>query len=240
MLDAALLSDAKTLAYEVAPELRDQPLYIVDASVFDGLLSGQCDCLGWAADGVVTHYDFRSCIGDEWRGPGPIICLRSDEIIEEWPGEHFRVGVLNVLLHEISHVLPPASLPKNDCADLLDTPKIREWQRNKRVEAESLPSPEPGTPADWHGPQFVRVASHLWARSTLAGWNIPSFNLFGGACWYISQAPHFVAALLAEIVTMRTACFGEIVSRPPPEAFTELWGGCLNLYFNRKGNADHD
>ncbi|MBN2577643.1 MAG: hypothetical protein JXB10_01450 [Pirellulales bacterium] len=233
MLDAALLSHTKNLVFTVAPELRRDPLYIVDAATFDGLPSGHRDCLGWASGGIVTDYDFRERIGADWIKPGRIICLMQDAIVEEWGREGFRDGALNTVLHEAAHLLPVVDLPKDDCADLFDTPKIREWQRSKRVEAESLPEPGPGSPGNNHGSQFVRIATHLWARATLAGWNIPSSGLYGGACWFVSQPPHFVVALLSEIFGKRDAPFSEIVSSPTPKAFDELWQGCLNLYYNR-------
>ena len=236
MINDAILSDARRLVHAVAPELGTRPLYIVAAATLDGLPSGHRDCLAWASDGVATDYDFRERIGDGWQGPGPIICLMSDAIVEECGVDRFRDGVFSTVLHELAHLLPPVDLPKDDCADILDTPQIREWQRAKRVQAESQPVPEPGTPGDFHGPQFVRVATHLWGRSTLAGWNIPSFGLYGGSCWFLSQPPHFVAALLGEIVTMRDAPFSKIVSHEPPTAFTELWEGGLALYNNRRSN----
>lgn len=235
MLDPSLLSHCENVAHTVAPELRDRPLYIVDGSTLTDLAIGHHhhDCMGWAHSGIVTNYALRERIGVAWQGPGPIISLLPDAIQSEW-GADFRDGVLNTLLHELAHVLPPSpDIPQDDFADVFDVPTIREWQRKKWTEAQARPDPTPGAADDPHGSQFIRIVTHLWARSTLAGWNISSCNLYGGDCWYLSQPPHFVAALLKEICEMRNAPFAEIIATDPPADFLALWRGGLDLFYNR-------
>jgi hypothetical protein len=232
MIDDKLLSHCLNIAHTVAPELRSRPLYIVDGTGLTDLPVGHGDVLGWAWRGNVTNYRLRDYIGSDWEGPGPVISLLPDPIRTEW-GKHFRDGVLSTLLHELAHLLPPApAISDSDFAEF-DVHTVREWQQMKWTEANALPEPPPGTADDPHGPEFVRIVTHLWARSTLAGWSIPGVNLYGGGCWFLSQPAHFVTALLREIVTMREAHFAEIIAADPPSDFTALWQGGLDLFHNR-------
>jgi len=176
----------------------------------------------------------RERIGQGWQGPGPVVCLLPQDIEAEWGPEHFRDGVLNTLLHELGHVLPPAKIPQDDFADLFDVPALREWQRQKWAEADARPAPVPGTADDPHDWQFIRRVCHLWARAKRAGWDIPSIGLFGGSLWFVCQPAHWITALFRELVDMQDATFAQIQNSPPPDEFMQMWEGALQFHFHRE------
>ena len=235
-LDTSLLSDCKTLAYQVAPELKKRPLYIVPLSLFDGLKGiMQGRCLAWADSGHPCDFAFRERIGDAWQGVGPLVALDATAIAEASRPDAFRDAVLNVCLHELAHLLPPpAEYPTRDFAELFDVPGIRAHQELRRVQAENAPEPLPDSERNCHNAVFVRTATHLFGRSLLAGWQIPSFDLYGSSLWFLPQPAHLLEILFREVVEMRDRSFREIVASTPPQAFTDLWQECLDFHVKRE------
>ena len=104
MIDSGLLSECRELAFVAAPELR-HALYVVDSAIFDGLPEARSGCLGWAyRQGALVNIPLAERI-DEWKGPGPIICLCEDKIRDEY-GDDVDSGLRETMTHEIGHVLP--------------------------------------------------------------------------------------------------------------------------------------
>ena len=234
-IDPNLLSHCTNIADQVAPELTQRrPLYICCSSLFDDLPVLRSDCLGVCYDGRVTFYDFSSRIPN-WTRPGPIVVLFGDAIAEDTPPEYFQDAVLATVLHEIAHALPAREdIPERDSAEIFDCELVRDWQLKKLQEADALPDPEPGTPEDFHGIQFVRTAIHLLARASLCGWTVSSSHLFGGGLWYLPQPAHFVLPLLREIVDMQGEPFSAILATEPPREFTAIWQHAFDFHIRRE------
>ena len=75
MLDRKLLDDCRRLAFDIAPELKENPLYVSEASLFEGLPILQGNCLGWAYRYAFSDLNYRSRLMEtgHWEGPGPVI-----------------------------------------------------------------------------------------------------------------------------------------------------------------------
>ena len=237
MIETSLLDECRTLAFRIAPELAQSPLYVVDASIFNGLplTNGRC-LLGWALQGS-SHciYSMREAIGDQWQGNGNVIALCNDAIRKDAINEDaFRERVLNVMLHEIAHLLPSQYVPLADRSEIFDCELVRQHQHRLMAEAQALPEPPIESKDNCHNSAFVRRCVHLWSRSRLAGWSIPSPNLFGGDLWFLSQPAHYLESLFSELVGMRTANFTTIEDNDPPKEFLHQWQ--YNLAFHKSLN----
>jgi hypothetical protein len=234
MIDDNLLSHARNLARQVAPELfQRRPCYICCSSLFEGLPVAT-NALGCCFDGRVTFYDFAERIPN-WTRPGPVVVLFGDAIAEDCPPECYQDAVLSVVLHELAHALPAREdIPEQDHAEVFDCQLVRDWQAKKRQEADSLPDPQPGTPEDFHGIRFVRTAVHLLGRASLRGWQISPYHLFGGSLWYLSQPPHYVLPLMKEIVDHRNDTFTQILATRPPAEFTRMWEHAFSYHVRRE------
>ena len=235
-IDDTLLSHCRNIAFSVAPELRKRPLYICSAELFRGLDLPDDGCLGLCFDGRITHFAYRERI-PEWTTPGPLIVLFGERIAADVNGDEdaFRDAVYGTLLHEVAHALPVRSdIPERDGAEIFDCELVRDWQHNKRQEADALPAPDVDATDNPHNADFVRVAVHLLARARLIGWSISGLSLFCGDLWHIPQPAHWVLVLMREIVELQGEPFAEILSTPSPDEFSQLWERCVNFHFHRQ------
>lgn len=227
MIAESTLTECRELAIEIAPELSQRPLYIVDARRFDGLptLSG---CLGWAQPGHFPDFEQRERIPG-WDGPGPIIALDGDAIQDEY-GPRYREGALQVMTHELAHVLPVSAVNMATVADgIHDTPQMRFAIRQHIEDKLSTPSPEPGSVGDHHGMAFVRRCCHLWARAKFAGVSVPINGIFGPDC-AVRATAHAVTELVTEFDQMRSMTFAQIEATTPPTDFQAFWTESLDFY----------
>jgi hypothetical protein len=222
MTDAALLTECRDLALAIAPELSARPLYVVDAAVFDGLPVDR-DFLGIAIDQPYTNWQMADRI-DGWHGQGPIVAL-DFLMIAAVAVSSIRRCTLNVLLHEVAHVLPPVKLAEREPVrdEMLD--KIQ-FAMLKCFNGPD-PSPLEDTCHDW---RFARRCCHLYVRAAAAGYEIPIQNLFGGNNVYQTQAAHYLPLVLAEALRMRDLPFAAIEATDPPAAFLSLWQADLDLH----------
>ncbi len=234
MIDADLITECRRLALSTAPELSSRPLYVVDAEVFDGLTIKR-DCLAWAMQNTLD-FELTDRIPG-WDQPGPVVALFGGAIFEAYGPEHFRAGTLATMLHETGHLLPIPSVTWQDRPPEFDTAEIRSLLSRKTAEATAAPEPEDLSPDAHHGQRFIRTVTHLYARSRLAGYDLPHQDLFGGTL-FLPQLPHFLAALLPEIVSMLDAPFDEILDQAPPAEFSELWTASVDNhnFHSRKGS----
>jgi len=233
MLSSDLLAECKELAFTIAPELCERPLYLIDSRRFDGLPVPRGGCLlGFAIPGGTRcDYNIRSALADVWQGPGNVVALCFDAIREAAVSEDaFRGCVLNVCVHELGHLLPMGEIAIRDDADLYDCELVRERQFKQRAEALVSPETPVDAPDNPHNVAFIRRCVHLWSRASLAGWSIPSFDLFGGDLWFCSQTPHYLAAVHRELFALRTANFATIEDTPPTFEFVDMWEGDLANY----------
>ena len=219
MIDSGLLAECKTLAFNVAPELTERPLYVCDSDIFTGLPTSR-DCLGWA-NGMqsATSPLIKNCI-QEWSEVGPVIALDGNAIRSEYGDEDFRDGVRATVVHEAAHLLPGSSEIFSDDLESMDPSCLHSWQRSKMHEYRSRPD---ASHAADHDHRFVRRALHCWYRAVAGGWSVPIYRLFGGDCPIYTQPPHFAVELLREMIEMREATFAEIEAVKPPVGFAELW-----------------
>jgi hypothetical protein len=153
-----------------------------------------------------------------------VISLDGDAIAEAALPGAFESAVLNVLVHEVAHAVPPQKI----IYEPVDTPRARELQLVRMQRVWSTPDAEPGTQADCHDAKFIRRAIHLWIRATLAGWTVPLQRLFGSL--YQSHEWVYLTLLLKEAVDVRQATFTQIEATSPPAGFVEQWQADLKFY----------
>jgi hypothetical protein len=172
-LDDDLREECHRLAMAVAPELQEQPLYVLGADELAGLPIS-ASCYGWADTwGRNVHY--RDRLGDRWQGVGPVVCLDASEI--ERDCKNFRMATLQVMVHEVAHLVPPhpqSPLP----AEV--TEGVRALQLLVMKSNAQATEPPPDAAGFQHGPEFVRAAIHCYVRANLAGWVLETQHLFGG------------------------------------------------------------
>ncbi len=217
MIDQGLLDECREMAFEVAPELQPNPLYIVDGeTTFDDLPEAR-GCLGWAFTMTgIEHIPFRERI-DAWKGAGPIIALCEGAIRDAY-GDDFDAGLREMTCHEIGHIVPEKPFVEIESLKDIDPEFVRSHQLTKLAVAATKTQY-----AQMHDHRFIRRVLHIWYRAILFGWSIPIYRLFGGDTETYCQPPHFLVALMPELVAMKSATFAEIEAAKPPLAFSELW-----------------
>ena len=111
------LTEARRLALRVAPELRQAPLYIVQAP------EGCPMPYGFTAECQRSNALHRQLLiaSGLWEGPGAVITLGDFEVLEEWE------SLAGLVLHEIAHALPYAP-PEPD-----REPSAEELARDRRL-----------------------------------------------------------------------------------------------------------
>ena len=196
MIDATLLSHCHAIVHRIAPELRG--VHIVADDVFDGLTRNR-NCHGYAMEGCFVTFDLAERVPNYTAG-SPVIVLCPDAIRNDSGDDCFRDGVLGTLLHECAHLLPrPSSRISPPDFSYLDCAPVRARLDERRAEAIALPEPGPDADDAVHGWRFLRRCCHLWSRSRLAGWDIPSAGLLGDAFWFCSQEAHWINSLFREV-----------------------------------------
>jgi hypothetical protein len=228
MSSSALFSECHRLALAVAPELGDRPLYLMTQEEFAGQPSPTA-CLGWAEAQPVIDYNLVDILGGRWQGPGRVVCLDLPAIAQAAaaPDQVARC-TLNVLLHEVGHLVPRTELPTRE-AELVPTPAFKQLQLECRKLAIAIPEPEAGAADDPHDWRFIRRCCHLFYRACALGWDIPAMYLFGPRQWQ-SPTEFYLTLLLPECVRMSGATFQEIETEQPPAEFMQLWRQNLSHY----------
>ena len=217
MIDQGLLDECREMAFEVAPELQPNPLYIVDGeTTFDDLPEAR-GCLAWAFTMTgIEHIPFRERI-DAWKGAGPIIALCEGAIRDAY-GDDFDAGLREMTCHEIGHIVPEKPFVEIESLKDIDPEFVRSHQLSKLATAATKPQY-----AGMHDHRFIRRVLHVWFRAILFGWHVPCYRLFGPDSETYCQPPHYLAALMGELTSMQGMTFGEIEAATPPTGFTELW-----------------
>lgn len=142
-----------------------------------------------------------------WKGRGPVVVFRNAEVkkllADSGNGGQFRIG-LGLLIHELAHVIHFRAVVR-----------------------------KPHDPYVPHGIDFTRAALHLWFRVTehpmVQG--VPSVCptlddlRICGQRYGMSEAALYHLALQAsdEHKSLRNIPVGQIVSRPVPAVFQNLW-----------------
>lgn len=224
MIVAELLSDCRRLSLDVAPELRDRPLYVVDSATFDGLAINEGDDHLGHASRVPTGAMIER-LGDQWQGPGPVVALAVDSIREAFQPEFFRQCLFAIVIHETAHLVPIAD---RDVADramvlLVDCEAARVYWELAAQEYNRKASAMIGVAIDpEHDHRFIRRCCHLFYRASLLDWDVEPGPLLGPACPG-GQLAHWISDLLPELHRHRHSPFCEIEAIEPPPAFRRSW-----------------
>ncbi len=210
------------LALDVAPELSERPLYVVDAAELGGL--PRLDCFGWAIPRGID-YNVRAALGARWTEPGPVIVLDGDAIADRALPGAFDRCLCNVLLHEVAHIVPPSPT----CVEVDPTPMLLEYQRATLESELTAPPVPPGSAGDPHDLRFLRRCLHLWVRAALAGVDVPLHRLANAHAMQTSEV-HYLPLILREAIAMRDATFFEIESAPAPPLLVAQWDADVQVY----------
>lgn len=228
MEDRKLLDECREMLLDIAPELRERPLYLKPAAFFDSLPMNT-DCYGWANSRSSTDYTMRDLFGEEWQGPGAIIALDLPMIRDHQGhmGDEFVTQYIrSVAIHEAAHVVPPPIAMR----DSPDTPGLRAAQMRMHEIRRDAPDVEPGERFDAHDWRFTRRACHLYYRAVLKGYDCTSWHLVGGEEWRTTLM-YYVFSLLGEVGRLQDADFRTIEDEnEPPQAFLDIWQGDLDRY----------
>lgn len=225
MISDSLLQKCHSLALRIAPELESKPLHLLDAAQLPDYPRNKSCLLGWAQPGFYEDHIVADAIGDNYAGCGATICLDGDAIAEAAEPGQFERCLLNVLVHETGHLLPPV-LP---IVDLPPTPTIREWQLARMQDMLTGSAAVPGTTDDCHALDFIRRTLHLFVRATAAGFNVALDGLFSSHPWS-THTHHWLPLVLSEALQMRDKTFEQIEATEPPPALVDLWQADLDRY----------
>lgn len=208
-----LLREAHDLALEIAPELRQSPLYILPAG--DYPLPQEIDA--YAPAGIDAYWQGRLRSSGEWQGNGHLVVIGNQVLDME------REEVLGIVLHECCHLLPHRE--PMDCPVATREAIRAAFDHAVKLSTVDNPAPVVKPWGIWHRDDFIRRTLHLSYRSEhLAGeWvPLPCFRA-AGRPFRLSLLSRYRRALGDEPEQLRDKTFSEIEQTPPPEAFVELW-----------------
>jgi hypothetical protein len=210
-----ILARCRELAFRVAPELRERPLYVIDGATSLAAGLSMAGCAGWA-QGSWMPLPLRDVLGDVYRGAGPIIALDVEVIAAAAEGDDPERCTSAVMVHELAHILPRADVPEpNDSgfqrlADDVFAKMSNQWF--ERPDVEDLDA--------MHDLAFIRRACHLTWRAVEAGYDVDIRDVHRqfGLCMRL-----FYGLFTPEAALMAGWSFGQIMATPPPAAAVERW-----------------
>ena len=217
------LTEMHDLALDVAPELQQEPPYIIK---HPETLPTPTDVAAYAMSGHSVAMQQHLADAGLWRGPGPVIAFVAEDLT--------RAELLVTLAHEVAHLLPYAhspALPEIPTADAIDEDvrKLKAWVS----EAPPRSNDKPRWTYGGHGRDFVRIALHLWWRFALRGHVLELDPLCGGMRYDLSPCYLYWRALGNEGVKMQDATFAEILAEKPPDLFNAIWYADLRAWMER-------
>jgi hypothetical protein len=200
-------------------DLGDTPVYIVPQSRLQADLAGPSRCEGYTTGSLDLYC--REAIGAEWRGRGACMVINDTDIGSMDPDDielYFQV----VAIHELAHILErPAlyhdRLPTDQAALQGEAADIA-----KRIAADALPV-EDVVPFLGHGARFIRAALHLCHRAQAAGVPVAPAQVCAGSNYGLSHATCYRDALGTEFGWSAGDRMLNILRRPAPKAFSQLW-----------------
>jgi hypothetical protein len=206
-------------------DLDGVPLYVVNASALPPDRGGSLAYAGVTA--ATLDLELKDLIGREWAGRGACLVVNDGHAREVCTGAGAAdLFVRSVAVHELAHVLGrrtlTAPLPRMKPA------RLRQYAVEMAARDATPPTDAADRPALppplMHGPQFMRLAMHLWRRA--GGWkSYLDPRLINGGY----QRPGYsgdravLDALGAEPEVMRMAPLAEVLALPLPPALTALW-----------------
>jgi hypothetical protein len=212
MIDPLLITQARELCFEVAPELvaTRTPVYVL---AHPENLPSPAGARAYCPTGgtLIGLRDVLVARG-EWQGPGiSIVFIDPGDSTEE---------AMGMTLHELAHDLP--HVRRRDCEP---SPGQRERQTAMLV-AWATDNQHQSGPLPWqdHDSAWIRRVLHLHYRALWAGRPIPLALLWAaGARYGLSPIWKYLEAIGAELFTMRNWTFREIDNSPLPVEFNRLW-----------------
>ena len=219
-----LINKAVDAVRTVAPELRHTPVYIVPAH----LLTGREEfSRAW---GAIAHPSLDLVVRPHvhWLGRGFATIWSTKNIEEKGPDP--LISLLETVVHELAHFFADHHFPFGD----VDAPGGRPSKElieyiHAGFENESSVVEEEQRHAekvlDSHGLRFIRALAHLKARlERRTGTIISLANLYGyPRPASMQQLCFYAGALAEEVEACQEMTFAEILERPAPSAFLELW-----------------
>ena len=224
MIDTELLNDCRRLAADIARrEFLLTPPVFVDAMEIG---------TRWLPTGAMAvAIPAAGCIGElrRWSAGRHLILLDGDRI-EDCYGANFRLGLLQVAIHELAHVVHEPTVLGAHPEPVLSVAEVRaesKWLRESRAAASG-----PTRVDDGHDWRFIRRCAHIWFRVSVAGWDIPPHDIL--CIPFVAQLPHWVCSLMGELTSMSKASFQAIEASSPPPGFMSMWENSLSFHEQQK------
>lgn len=208
MSDPALLSEFRTMALHIAPELQAGGLYVIDQpATWAAPINCNAYCFALVPDFV---RNFLMAQGN-WQGFAPgIVFVEPPSDDDESRG---------TFLHELAHGVPVLPAPRPDYKASVLTLAFE-----NQVFATFAKGEPPAERWAHHDHRFIRRALHLHARAVDAGWAVRFSSLGAGGIKYaLGSILEYREALGDEPWRLRSADFDTIEATPSPAAFAALW-----------------
>jgi hypothetical protein len=218
----------------LVPEWNSTPIYPVRES--EGVPPSylRVNSLGYYSPGL--HIALAPWLRqrDRWRGPGPAFLIRDamiSKIIQERCPDDDELAsqvtkgwTVGALLHEAAHALVR---PISD-APVTDDKSVEVFcfvaASNKQAEARGTANPTPDIPGffvhDW---RFMRAALHLHSRYIRQFGRLPLCTVVRSGMYSLSNELAYQNALRQELDDLPHGPVSDVLSSPPPDAFTELF-----------------
>ena len=220
---------------ELRTELEDHCRKLLEPEIAIGRFGGPY-CVGINEAGLSAHGWFgglwsptmadwfRPVISDRWNGQGPAFVLNEDHLIQMHGSfEDSRTLAATISAHEMAHVIQFPGLFGRMPSDTPSRFRDGTWFREEmaRPQAESIPT---RTTTEAHGPEFVRLALHVFSRMrALLGQRLPLSRLHDWAGLDLSPGEAYRDSLGSELKRLERVPLTIINKLPMPSGFQELW-----------------
>ncbi|MCI0685580.1 MAG: hypothetical protein L0Y71_26070 [Gemmataceae bacterium] len=228
----------------VAPlDLDGLQVYVgLETEVRFGMNPSPCGC--WGVTGLGVDIDLRPHLGERWRGRGVGIVIADQHVRGIYPPDIASVELLGLALHELAHNLPWLPLARR-CAAFAETPDDADADAHRektRAFVQEMP-PDDGDLGrrvafahhrfHTHGDTWLRAALHCWHRVRALGSDLPLpsvIDLQRSGVQRAVQAWHYNRAIGDEPARLSACSFAEILEKPLPSQFRELWEMDCNAF----------
>ena len=191
-----MLNNLNALALKLAPELAARPPHVATFTELN-ISSEGASVGGVAIDGhMAATMTAPGRVGD-----GPLILL--DDTGEP-------AVALATLVHELAHILPAIPRAQIEAAP----PRPPTTLTLEKIATSELPETEFTLFA--HGPNFIRICSHLYVRATAAGCDVDHRTVHGYGAW-LSPLERYLPSFAGEAAAYMTSDFKAITALPMPE-----------------------
>lgn len=223
MMNVTMLCQrAEQLWHAIAPrDLGGTPVYVVPVSALPEHFGLAGACHGYTTPSLDLY--LQPTLGPGWRGRGAAAVINDIALANDWAdAEDFELAFLLVALHELAHVLERDQLYRAR-PDASPERLIHETLVLAQAVAEPEPAAPQTPPFQHHGDSFIRTCIHVSYRANHL--NVPArpSGLCAGSRYGLSPAYQYGEALGDEPEQLAEAKFRDILARPLPDAFVQLW-----------------